>query len=72
MFLKFCDFLERRCNHPNRSYNLLTPLEMQSMAGYDLGKTIDVSAFEMQISKKPVLQTWEERLPENFVVLVRK
>lgn len=71
IFLKFSDFLERRCNHPNRDYNLMTPGDIQSIAGYRAAVETDVSAVERQISDRPVLQDWATRLPENFVTLVK-
>lgn len=45
---------------------------MSAIEGYELGLETDVSAFEREIVKRPVLQAWAERLPENFVVMVRK
>ncbi len=71
IFLKFSDFLERRCNHPSRNYNLMTPVNIRSFPGYKVKLETDVSAFERQIADAPVLQDWATRIPENFVILVR-
>lgn len=71
IFQKFCDFLERRCGHPNQSYNLLTPDKMAALDGYAVDVATDVSAYERTIAPDTVLHNWEERLPENFLVLVR-
>lgn len=71
VFIKFCDFLDKRCGHPSRSYNLLTSGELASIDGYKIDVKTDVSAFERQITDKTELQDWEARLPENFVVLVK-
>lgn len=71
IFMKFRDFLEKRCGHPGRGYNLLTPTDIRSISGYSVGLETDVSAVERRISEKPVLQEWTKRLPENFVKLVR-
>ncbi|WDP91460.1 MAG: class I SAM-dependent methyltransferase [Desulfobacter sp.] len=71
VFSRFCDFLDRRCGHPRRRYNLMTPADMATLEGYTVHKETDVSAYEQKIARKPVLQEWENRLPENFVVLTR-
>ncbi len=71
IFLKFSDFLERRCNHSKRDYNLMTPRDIRSFPGYEVGLETDVSAVERQISDAPVLQDWATRIPENFIVLTR-
>ena len=71
VFNKFCDFLERRCGHPKRGYNLLAPSFFKDLDGYAVEVESDVSLHEREIATDFVLQDWENHLPENFMVLVR-
>ena len=71
VFNRFRDFLARRCGHPLRQYHLMTPNQVGGIEGYFPGVETDVSAVERMLCEAPILQDWEGRIPENFVVLIR-
>ncbi len=71
VFSKFCDFLHRRCGHPKQNYHFLSPAILKGLAGYEIRIESDVSAHERLIADELFLQTWEECIPENFVLLLR-
>jgi O-methyltransferase involved in polyketide biosynthesis len=72
VFNRFRMFFGDRLGHAQSDYNLFDLDAVAAIDGYDIVETTDIQSLEKEYSQTDCLQSYEDILPEQYAVLIKK